>query len=124
MQALSARQREILGLLERGLTNREIAGVLAISIATVKAHLANLYVALGVTNRTEAVGLRATRIWQTSPSVVRPPRRLAMRTRRTGLGGGALARTWARAPAAGIPNGRDGRAGGPVRSRGSRGVRG
>jgi DNA-binding NarL/FixJ family response regulator len=53
--ALSERQREVLELMTRGLTNRDIAGVLGISAATVKVHVAAILVALGASNRTEAV---------------------------------------------------------------------
>ncbi len=52
---LTARQREVAGLLTKGLTNKEIAGVLGISADTVKNHVAAILDALDVTNRTEAV---------------------------------------------------------------------
>jgi two-component system, NarL family, nitrate/nitrite response regulator NarL len=52
--ALTDRQQEVLRLLARGLTNRDIAEVLKISETTVKSHVKNLYEALDVTNRTEA----------------------------------------------------------------------
>ncbi len=52
--ALTARQEEVLELLARGLTNREICGVLGIAEGTVKAHLAAIFETLDVTNRTEA----------------------------------------------------------------------
>jgi DNA-binding NarL/FixJ family response regulator len=52
--ALTERQLEVLRLLARGLTNREIADVLKISEGTVKSHVKHLYEALDVTNRTEA----------------------------------------------------------------------
>lgn len=51
---LTPRQREVLHLVGRGLTNREICGVLGLSLGTVKAHLAATFDALEVTNRTEA----------------------------------------------------------------------
>lgn len=51
---LTPRQLEVLELLARGLTNREIAGVLGISAGTVKVHVAAVLDALDVTNRTEA----------------------------------------------------------------------
>lgn len=38
---LSPREREVLGLLARGHTQREIAGILSISIKTVESHKAN-----------------------------------------------------------------------------------
>ena len=51
---LTARQREVLELVSKGLTNPEICRVLGISRGTVKIHLAAIYRALDVTNRTEA----------------------------------------------------------------------
>ena len=53
-ELLTPRQLEVLELLARGLTNREIAGVLGISAGTVKVHVAAVLDALDVTNRTEA----------------------------------------------------------------------
>ena len=52
---LTSRQKEILSLLRKGLTNNEICKTLKISTNTVKAHLAKIYKILEVTNRTEAV---------------------------------------------------------------------
>lgn len=52
---LTSRQKEILSLLRKGLTNAEICMTLNISENTVKVHLANIYKILEVTNRTEAV---------------------------------------------------------------------
>lgn len=52
---LPPRQREVLGLLARGLTNKEIAQRLGISPATVKIHVARLTAWLGAVNRTDAV---------------------------------------------------------------------
>ncbi len=52
---LTDRQREVLELMTKGLTNRDIARVLEISAATVKVHVAAILDALGVSNRTEAV---------------------------------------------------------------------
>jgi DNA-binding CsgD family transcriptional regulator/tetratricopeptide (TPR) repeat protein len=54
-QELTSRQKEILSLLRKGLTNNEICKALNISANTVKVHLANIYKILEVTNRTEAV---------------------------------------------------------------------
>jgi DNA-binding NarL/FixJ family response regulator len=53
-RTLTDRQLEVLRLLARGLTNREIAEVLKIAEGTVKTHVMNVYEALDVTNRTEA----------------------------------------------------------------------
>ena len=52
---LTPRQVEILNLIGRGLSNRDIGEVLGISINTVKVHVAALMSALDVSNRTEAV---------------------------------------------------------------------
>lgn len=54
---LTARQTEVAALLAKGLTNKEIAGVLEISADTVKNHVAAILDVLEVTNRTEAVML-------------------------------------------------------------------
>jgi ATP/maltotriose-dependent transcriptional regulator MalT len=51
---LTRREREILGLVHQGRTNREIANALFISEVTVKAHLRHVYEKLGVRSRTEA----------------------------------------------------------------------
>ena len=53
-QELTSRQKQILSLLRKGLTNIEICKTLGISANTVKVHLANIYKTLEVTNRTEA----------------------------------------------------------------------
>jgi len=52
---LSERERQVLGLIATGATNREIAGRLVISPDTVKEHTSALYRKLGVRNRAEAV---------------------------------------------------------------------
>jgi TolB-like protein len=54
---LTPRQLEVLELLCKGLTNAEIAGVLDIAAGTAKNHVAAVLEAMGVSNRTEAVGL-------------------------------------------------------------------
>jgi DNA-binding NarL/FixJ family response regulator len=50
----SARELEILLLVARGMSNRQIAQALMLSEATVKRHLANLYPKMGVNSRGEA----------------------------------------------------------------------
>ncbi len=57
---LTERELEVLGLLARGLANKQIAVELGISEHTVKFHVSSIYTKLDVTNRTEAVraGLR------------------------------------------------------------------
>ena len=51
---LSARETEVLGLVSKGKTNREIAGELYISEKTVKNHVTNILRKLDATDRTEA----------------------------------------------------------------------
>jgi DNA-binding NarL/FixJ family response regulator len=58
---LSEREREVLGLIADGSTNREIAEALYLSPHTVKEHTSALYRKLQVRNRAEAV-LRAQRM--------------------------------------------------------------
>jgi DNA-binding NarL/FixJ family response regulator len=52
---LSPRESEVLDMLAKGLTNKEIAGVLLISQFTVRTHVKHLFKKLGATDRTEAV---------------------------------------------------------------------
>jgi DNA-binding NarL/FixJ family response regulator len=52
---LTARQLEVARLLAQGCANKAIAGMLAMSEGTVKVHIAAIFRAFGVTNRTEAV---------------------------------------------------------------------
>ncbi len=54
-QQLTMREVEVLKLLARGLTNREIANVYGISASTVKNHLNSVMAKLEVADRTEAV---------------------------------------------------------------------
>jgi DNA-binding NarL/FixJ family response regulator len=54
LDALSEREREVLALVARGLPNKLIARELAISEKTVKAHLTQVFRAIGVTDRTQA----------------------------------------------------------------------
>lgn len=51
---LTARQAEVLRLLANGLSNKQVAGRLYLSPATVERHLATVYRKLGVTGRVEA----------------------------------------------------------------------
>jgi two-component system, NarL family, response regulator LiaR len=52
---ITARELEILGLVARGLSNREIAAELFVSENTVKTHCARTFDKLGVARRTQAV---------------------------------------------------------------------
>jgi DNA-binding NarL/FixJ family response regulator len=59
-EPLTDREREVLRLLAQGLSNKNIAQKLYLSVRTVEGHLANIYGKLQVKSRTEAV-LWATR---------------------------------------------------------------
>jgi ATP/maltotriose-dependent transcriptional regulator MalT len=54
-QLLTAREREILGLMAVGMTNPQIATRLVIGAGTVKTHTLNIYRKLEVANRTQAI---------------------------------------------------------------------
>jgi len=56
---LTPRQRDVLRLLLRGASTKEIARELDLGEGTVKVHLAGLYRALGARNRTEATAIGA-----------------------------------------------------------------
>lgn len=53
-ERLTMREREVLRLLAQGLTNREIASSLIVSVGTVKVHVEHIIAKLGVSDRTQA----------------------------------------------------------------------
>ena len=55
IDSLTEREREVLILLAKGMTNKDIAQALFLSVRTVEAHLRNVYGKLDVASRTEAV---------------------------------------------------------------------
>ncbi|HEX9124167.1 MAG TPA: response regulator [Actinomycetota bacterium] len=59
---LTEREREVLGLLERGLPDREIATTLSISVKTVEKHVGSILRKTGAQNRTQAAGLARGRL--------------------------------------------------------------
>ncbi len=80
--ALTRREGEVLGLIEQGLANKEIARCLGIGLPTVKKHVHSLLGKLGARSRGEAAA--QARRWQTlagdgppatSPDPYRPARR-------------------------------------------------
>jgi LuxR family maltose regulon positive regulatory protein len=54
-EPLSSRELEVLALVAEGLTNREIAARLYLSLHTVKAHARTINAKLGANSRTQAV---------------------------------------------------------------------
>lgn len=60
-QKLSARETEILGLVVRGMSNKEIAGELGLADGTVRIHLSNIFEKMGVHDRTQAAILAIQR---------------------------------------------------------------
>ena len=55
--ALSAREKQVLGMVVIGFTNGEIAGKLHLAESTVKSHLSSIFGKLGVRSRSEAAEL-------------------------------------------------------------------
>jgi DNA-binding CsgD family transcriptional regulator len=65
---LTTRQRQVLALISRGSSNREIAGELGITEQGVKSHVSRLLARHGVPNRTALVA--ATRSWSAADAAV------------------------------------------------------
>lgn len=57
IERLTARERALLTALSRGLSNKELAAQLDISVNTIKFHLRNLFDKLSVKNRAQAIAL-------------------------------------------------------------------
>ena len=55
--SLTERQREVLRLLSKGLSNKEIGRALGLSDKTVKAHITTIFKTLAVVNRTQAASV-------------------------------------------------------------------
>ncbi len=55
--ALSSRERQILGMVVKGLSNHEISSGMFLAESTVKSHLSSAYNKLGVRSRNEAIAL-------------------------------------------------------------------
>jgi len=80
--ALSARETEVVALLARGRTNKDIADELFLSVRTVEAHLRSVYAKLAVRSRTEAA-LWAVRALGPVQSVIPPSTNPAIPPRRS-----------------------------------------
>jgi DNA-directed RNA polymerase specialized sigma24 family protein len=63
LHRLSPQEREILGLLARGWSNRQIAEARFLSLHTVRTHIQNTLVKLGVNSKLEAVSLAFDQGW-------------------------------------------------------------
>ena len=59
LEPLSKREFDVLSLIAQGLSNREIAQRLVLSVGTVKVHTRNIYSKLGVCSRTQALAQAA-----------------------------------------------------------------
>lgn len=57
---LTFREKDVLGLLGRGMSNKQIAGALGLGVRTVESYVSNILAKLGVESRTEAALLAAT----------------------------------------------------------------
>jgi DNA-binding NarL/FixJ family response regulator len=66
-ESLTPREQELLKLVCQGLSNKEIAQHLFLSVRTVENHLASIYGKLGVRSRTEAAVLALQRGWYAIP---------------------------------------------------------
>jgi DNA-binding NarL/FixJ family response regulator len=75
IQPLTPRERQISLLICTGLSNKRIAQQLTVTEGTVKVHLHNVYVKLGISNRT-MLALLALTLGVTAPSI-EPSRSLA-----------------------------------------------
>ena len=67
LERLTPREREVLELVVRGQTNREIARGLGVGLGTVKAHIEHIIAKLGVSDRTQAA-VRAVELGLITPA--------------------------------------------------------
>ncbi|MFQ5783875.1 MAG: response regulator [Alphaproteobacteria bacterium] len=64
LQRLTPRERDVLALLTKGLSNKEIARGLEVQEVTVKVHLKGVFRKLGASNRTQAVKIAMQLGWE------------------------------------------------------------
>jgi DNA-binding NarL/FixJ family response regulator len=86
-QSLTRREREVLGLVQQGLTNQEIAATLVIELGTVKNHVHNILRKLNVNSRRDAVHVsRLAGLWSGGEHApLGLPRRPDLRTERPSI---------------------------------------
>lgn len=63
VDVLTDRERKVIQLAAGGMSNKQIADTLSLSIRTVEAHFTSIFNRLGVANRTEAIATAAHRGW-------------------------------------------------------------
>ncbi|HET90608.1 MAG TPA: helix-turn-helix domain-containing protein [Chloroflexi bacterium] len=71
-EELTEREIELLQMVATGITNREVAHKLSISVNTVKVHLRNIYTKLGAESRTEATMIAVREGWVTVEGLEEP----------------------------------------------------
>jgi DNA-binding NarL/FixJ family response regulator len=69
LDVLTEREMEVLKMVTKGLSNKDIADGLYLSVRTVQGHLANIFNKLRVSSRTEAVVLALREGWVTLDDV-------------------------------------------------------
>lgn len=69
LELLSEREMEVMKLVTRGLSNKDIADELCLSVRTVQGHLVNIFNKLNVSSRTEAVVHALKEGWVTLDNV-------------------------------------------------------
>ncbi|GAB4577409.1 MAG: response regulator transcription factor [Anaerolineales bacterium] len=67
LEELSSREQEVLSCLARGLSDKDIAQALFLSVRTVQTHLAHVYAKLGVHSRIEAALMAVKAGWHPQP---------------------------------------------------------
>jgi RNA polymerase sigma factor (sigma-70 family) len=72
LRTLSSREREILGLLVNGWSNRRIAEECFLSLNTVRTHVQNILVKLGVHSKLEAIAFALEHGWTSDPEDLDP----------------------------------------------------
>jgi non-specific serine/threonine protein kinase len=68
LASLTAREREVAGLVAQGLSNKEIAGQLFLSARTVESHVDRALRKLGLTSRSQVAAWYASHPPRSSPS--------------------------------------------------------